>query len=197
MDFVRWRTECVALDVHKGRTQTLPGRRMPKTDGRNNRAKSSNWTEDLLLITESGLKTLASPDATVAYRARSKKRKERLSIVRPKVLQFSLFVNGIFRSLTSPQSSELSGQSFSPSPRSDEPIAASCSQNPTWQHLASVAEWAAVRIQGRLLLSGYPWLGQRHGSSFRGKLRQRCPHNRLLSLLNQPRTMFPDTSTAL
>lgn len=91
----------------------------------------------LLLITESGLKT---PDAMVAYRARSKKRKERLSIVWPKVLQFSLFVNGIFRSSTFPQSSELSSQSFSPSLRSDEPIAASCSQNPTWQHLASVTE---------------------------------------------------------
>lgn len=38
----------MALDVHEGRTQTLPGHRMPKTDGRNNSAKYSNWTDDFV-----------------------------------------------------------------------------------------------------------------------------------------------------
>lgn len=128
--------------------------------------------EDLLLIMESGPKMPASPDATAAYRAPSKKRKERLSIMWPKVLWFSLFVNRISRSSTSLQSSELSGQSFSPLFRSDQPISASCSWIPTW-HILPPWEQSWKFREGFSCLS-YHWLGW---SSISGN----WPHNRLFA----------------
>lgn len=129
---------------------------------------------------ESSLNMLASPDAAAAYRAQNEKRKERLGIMWPNVFRFSLFMNRISRSSSSLKSSEPSGQSFSSTrvwwthfciPFPDAHLA----------HPASVMERAVVRIWGRLLLSLYHWMGGRHCSNFRKKLRGSCPHNRLFA----------------
>lgn len=82
MDFVQYRAEYVALSPQ------------PQSDLRNNRAKSSNCTTDLFMITEQGPSMPASPDATVAYTARGEKRKESLGTMWPKVPRLSFFTSG-------------------------------------------------------------------------------------------------------